>query len=340
QGNFGSIAGLPPAAMRYTEARMSAIAALMLDDMKLDTVDFIPTYDEKGAEPVVLPGRFPNLLVNGSTGIAVGMATSIPPHNLAEVCDAIVKVIEEPDVSIDELLEIVEGPDFPTGGVICGRSGIRQGYHTGRSTIIVRGKARIEEHRGRNRIVITEIPYLQQRDRVEERMAALANEGRVPGISGIRNESDLNEPVRLVVELKRDADPEVVLNQLYQFSPLQDSFSIILLALVDGKPRILSLKQLLQEFIRHRSAVIRRRTQFLLLRARQRKHIVEGLLLALVDIDEVIRVIRASRDQDEAKRGLMTIEVPGAMLERALGADGFQAYQRERGVADVYRLTP
>jgi DNA gyrase subunit A len=340
QGNFGSIAGLPPAAMRYTEARMTPVAALMLEDIKLDTVDFVATYDEKGVEPVVLPSRMPNLLINGSSGIAVGMATSIPPHNLGEVCDAIVKLIDEPEVSVDELLEIVQGPDFPTGGVICGRAGIRQGYHTGRSTIIVRGRAAIEELRGRSRIVITEIPYMQQRDRVEERIAALANEGRIAGISGIRNESDLNEPVRLVVELKRDADPDVVLNQLYQFSPLQDSFSIILLSLVDGKPRVLSLKQLLQEFIRHRSTVIRRRTQFQLTRARQRKHVVEGLLLALADIDEVIRVIRASRDQEQAKQGLLRIEVAAALLQRALGDAGFAMYQDERGVAEVYRLTP
>lgn len=340
QGNFGSIAGLPPAAMRYTEARMSPIAAMMLDDMKLDTVDFAPTYDEKGSEPVVLPAKFPNLLVNGSSGIAVGMATSIPPHNLGEVCDALVRVIEDPDVSVDELLEIVQGPDFPTGGVICGRGGIRQGYHTGRSTITVRGKAVIEEVRGRHRIVITEIPYMQQRDRVEERIAALATEGRITDISGIRNESDLKEPVRLIVELKKGADPDVVLNQLYQFSPLQDSFSIILLALVDGKPRELSLKDFLREFIRHRCTVIRRRTQFLLARARQRKHTVEGLLLALADIDQVIRIIRASKDQAEAKRGLMLIEVPSAMMARALGEVGFAAYQQERGAAEVYRLTP
>lgn len=340
QGNFGSIAGLPPAAMRYTEARMSPIAAMMLEDMKLDTVDFIPTYDEKGNEPVVLPSRFPNLLVNGSSGIAVGMATSIPPHNLGEVCDALVELIANPAISIDELLEIIQGPDFPTGGIICGRSGIRQGYYTGRSTITLRGKAVIEEHRGRHRIVITEIPYMQQRDRVEERIAALATEGRIPDISGIRNESDLNEPVRLIVELKKGADPDVVLNQLYQFSSLQDSFSIILLALVDGKPRELSLKEFLQEFIRHRSTVIRRRTQFLLARARQRKHTVEGLLLALADIDEVIRIIRSSRDQAEAKQRLMGIEVPSAMMQRALGEDGFAVFCEERGIASTYHLTP
>jgi DNA gyrase subunit A len=339
QGNFGSIAGLPPAAMRYTEARMSAIAALMLDDIKLDTVDFTPTYDEKGTEPVVLPSRFPNLLVNGSSGIAVGMATSIPPHNLGEICDAIVQVIDEPDVSIDELLEIVQGPDFPTGGVICGRAGIRRGYHTGRSTVTVRGKAAIEEKKGRNRIVITEIPYMQQRDRVEERIAALVNDGRIAGISGIRNESDLNEPVRLVIELKRDADPDVVLNQIYQYSPLQDTFSIILLALIDGKPRVMSLKQMIDEFIRHRATVIHRRTQFLLSRARKRKHTIEGLLLALADIDKIIKIIRSSKTQAEAKQALGEVECPAAMMKRALGDEGFALFQEERGASDVYKLT-
>ena len=267
QGNFGSVAGLPPAAMRYTEARLSAIAASMLDDLKLDTVDFIPTYDESRTEPTVLPSRFPNLLVNGAGGIAVGMATSIPPHNLGEICDATIKVIDDPDVSIDELLEIVEGPDFPTGGVICGRAGIRRAYHTGRCPIVVRAKAIIEEgKKGRKRIVVKEIPYQQARDRVVEKIAALVNDGRIKGISAIRDESDLKEPVRLIIELKRDADADVVLNQLYQYSPLQDSFSIILLALVDGKPRLMTLKQLLEEYIRHRVVVIRRRTQFLLAR--------------------------------------------------------------------------
>ncbi len=340
QGNFGSIAGLPPAAMRYTEARMSAIAAMMMEDLKLDTVDFIPTYDERRTEPTVLPSKFPNLLVNGANGIAVGMATSIPPHNLGEICDAIVRVIDEPDISIDELLEIVPGPDFPTGGVVCGRSGIRRGYHTGRATIVVRARAHIEQHGNRNRIVVTEIPFQQARDRIEERIAALVTEGKIPGISGIRNESDLKEPVRLICELKRDADPDVVLTQLYQFSPLQDSFSLIFLALVDGKPRVLSFKELLQEFIRHRETVIRRRTQFLLARSRQRKHTVEGLLLAHANIDEVIRVIRSSSTQMEAKERLMQIQTPAALLRRALGEEGFGIFAEERGLAEFYTLTP
>jgi len=340
QGNFGSIAGLPPAAMRYTEARMSQFAAMMLDDLKLDTVDFIPTYDERRTEPTVLPSKFPNLLVNGSNGIAVGMATSIPPHNLAEVCDAMVRVIDEPDVSIDELLEIVPGPDFPTGGIICGRSGLRRGYHTGRSTIVLRARARIEEYgKNRYRIVVSEIPFQQARDRVEERIAALVNDDRIKGISAIRNESDLKEPVRLILELKRDTDPEIVLNQLYQFSPLQDSFSIIFLALVDGKPRILNFKAILEEFIRHRLAVIRRRTMFLLARAKSRKHTVEGLLLAHANIEEVIRVIRSSANQAEAKARLMGIEAPAAMMQRALGEQGFAAFQADRGVSGTYTLT-
>ncbi|NLX96136.1 MAG: DNA gyrase subunit A [Rhodopirellula sp.] len=341
QGNFGSVAGLPPAAMRYTEARMSHFAALMLEDLKLDTVDYVPTYDERSTEPSVLPAKFPCLLVNGAQGIAVGMATSIPPHNLGEICDALVRVIDEPTVSIDELLEICPGPDFPTGGIICGRAGIRRGYHTGRGTVVVRARTRIEELKGgRTRIVVNEIPYQQARDRVEERIAALVTEGRIPGISGIRNESDLKEPVRLVLDLKRDAEADVVLNQLYQFSPLQDSFSLIFLALVDGKPRVMSFKALMEEFIRHRITVIRRRTQFLLAKARQRKHTVEGLLLAHANIDEVIRVIRSSSTQAEAKQRLMEIETPAAMLRRALGDEGFSLFETERGAHETYTLTP
>jgi len=341
QGNFGSIAGLPPAAMRYTEARLSAVAANMLDDLKLDTVDYIPTYDEVRTEPTVLPSRFPNLLINGASGIAVGMATSIPPHNPNEVCDALIRLIDDPDVSIEELMQIVPGPDFPTGGIICGRAGIRRGYLTGRSTVVVRARAAIEELRGnRSRIVVTEIPFQQYRDRVIEKIAALVNGEKIKGISAIRDESDLKEPVRLVIELKRDADPDVVLNQLYQFSPLQDTFSVILLALVDGKPRELSLKELLQEFIRHRVTVIRRRTQFLLARARRRKHTVEGLLLALANIDEVIRTIRASRTQPEAKQGIMTIACPAALMQRALGDAGYTDFVDQRGgVAESYTLT-
>jgi len=339
QGNFGSIAGLPPAAMRYTEARLSPAAAMLLDDLKLDTVDFVPTYDETRKEPVVLPSRFPNLLVNGATGIAVGMATSIPPHNLREICTGITRVIDDPEVSIDELLEIVPGPDFPTGGIICGRYGIQQGYKTGRSTIVVRARARIETVRNRSRIVVSEIPFQQFRDRVIERIASLVSTDKIKGISGIRDESDLKEPVRLVIDIKQNHDAEVVLNQLYQFSPLQDSFSIIFLALVDGKPRELTLKELMQEFVRHRVTVIRRRTQFLLDRARRRKHTVEGLLLALADIDEVIRIIRTSSTQAEAKERLMGVAVPASMMQRALGERGYADFARDRGASDTYSLT-
>ena len=340
QGNFGSIAGLPPAAMRYTEARLSPVAALLLEDLALDTVDFIPTYDERGQEPTVLPSKYPNLLVNGAQGIAVGMATSIPPHNLGEICDALLRLIDEPEVSIDELLEIVPGPDFPTGGIICGRAGVRRGYHTGRGGVVVRARTRIEEYKtDRFRIIVSEVPYQQSRDRVTERIVELVNDGRISGITDIRDESDLEEPVRLVIDIKRNEDPEIVLNQLYEFSPLQESISLILLALVDGKPRVLTFKELLEEFLRHRVTVIRRRTQFLLSKARRRKHTVEGLLLALANIDEIIRIIRGSKTQAEAKIGLSGVECPAAMMRAALGEDGFRQFESERGSADVYRLT-
>jgi DNA gyrase subunit A len=341
QGNFGSIAGLPPAAMRYTEARMSAFAAMMLEDLKLDTVDYVPTYDERHTEPTVLPAKFPNLLVNGSGGIAVGMATSIPPHNLGEVCRGIVALIDNPQISVQELMEHIPAPDFPTGGIICGKSAIWKGYQTGRSTIVLRSKTTIEQRKGdRYRIIVNDIPYQQTRDPVIKKISDVANEGRISGIAGVRDESDLKEPVRIVIDLKKDADPDIVLNQLYKFTPLQDSFSVILLALVDGKPRTLTLKEMLQEFVRHRVTVIRRRTQFLLARARRRKHTLQGLLLAHANIDEVIRVIRASRSQAEAKEALMQIKTPAAMLERALGEAGFAQYQVERGIAEVYSLTP
>ena len=340
QGNFGSIAGLPPAAMRYTEARMSPFAALLLEDLKLDTVDFVPTYDERHNEPTVLPSKFPNLLVNGANGIAVGMATSIPPHNLGEVCQGVVALIDNPEITVGELMEYIPGPDFPTGGIICGRSGIQRGYMTGRSTTVVRARTSVDESGRRTRIIVHEIPYQQARDRVEERIAQLVNDGKVPGISGIRNESDLKEPVRLVLDLKRDADPDIVLNQLYKYSPLQDTFSLNFLALVDGKPRVLTLKEMLEEFLRHRVTVIRRRTQFLLAKARRRKHTVQGLLLAYANIDEVIRVIRASKTQPEAKQALMQIMTPSSMLKRALGDEGFAQFELERGVAEEYSLTP
>jgi len=340
QGNFGSIAGLPPAAMRYTEARMSPFAALMLEDLKSATVDYVPTYDEVRTEPTVLPAKFPNLLVNGSSGIAVSMATSIPPHNLGEVCDALIMLIDDPAMTIMEIMKVLPGPDFPTGGIICGRSAIHRAYHTGRSVMTVRARCEIEEYKkNRFRINISEIPYQQTRDSVVEKIAALVRGDRIKGISAIKDLSDLKEPVKLWVELKGDADPEVVLNQLYQFSPLQSSFSMIFLALVDGKPRELTIKNMLEEFIRHRIEVIRRRTNFLLAKARRRKHTVEGLLLAMADLDKIIAIIRSSKTQAEAKERLMGVECPASMLNRALGDDGFAAFQDERGASDVYFLT-
>ena len=343
QGNFGSIAGLPPAAMRYTEARMSSFAALMMEDLKFDTVDFTPTYDERRMEPTVLPSKFPNLLVNGSSGIAVSMATSIPPHNLGEVCDAMAMVLDNPECSIHEIMTVLPGPDFPTGGTICGRAGILKAYHTGRSTIPIRAQCEIEEfkkgNRTRSRIVVSELPYQQTRDGVVEKIANLVKTGRVAGISEIKDLSDLKEPVKLWIEVKSDADPEVVLNQLYQFSPLQTSFSMNFMALVDGKPRELTIKDFLREFIRHRINVIRRRTEFLLNRARRQKHVLEGLLLALADIDKIIKTIRQSKTQAEAKKGLMGIECPASMLKQALGEDGFKVFEEERGQADIYNLT-
>ncbi|MEQ8849235.1 DNA gyrase subunit A [Botrimarina sp.] len=340
QGNFGSLAGLPAAAMRYTEARLSNVATMMLEDIKLDTVDYVPTYDEKLTEPTVLPSKFPNLMVNGSGGIAVGMATSIPPHNLREVCQGVIALIDNPEITISELMEHIPGPDFPTGGVICGRSGILKGYQTGRSTIVLRAKTEIVETGKKRRILVHELPYQQTRDNMIAKIAGLVNDGRIAGISAVNDESDLNEPARIAIDIKRDADPDVVLNQLYKFSPLQDSQSVIFLALVDGKPRVLNLKEMLEEFVRHRVTVVRRRTQFLLARARKRKHTVQGLLLAHANIDEVIRVIRASKTQPEAKQALMQIRTPGALLRRALGDDGYAQFQDERGVAEEYTLTP
>ena len=320
QGNFGSIQGLPPAAMRYTEAKLSPIAAEMLEDIKLDTVDFQPNYDEKYQEPRVLPSKFPNLLVNGSGGIAVGMATSIPPHNLGEVCDALVALIDNPQIDLDGLMEHLPGPDFPTGGTICGRYGIRQAYETGRGKVVVRARYELEEMRdGRTQIVFTDIPYQQTKEATLKKIAEAIEAGRIPGAAGEPvDESDRKQPVRIVVKLKRGEDPVVTLNQLYQFTPLQDSFSVIMLALVDGRPRTLPLKELLRLFLEHRVNVIRRRTQFQLKQARQRAHVVEGLLIALHYIDEIIRVIRSSANPAEARARLMGLEVSAQILQRAL----------------------
>jgi DNA gyrase subunit A len=342
QGNFGSLAGLPPAAMRYTEARLSQAAAEMMRDIDRETVDYTPTYDNDRLEPVVLPARFPNLLVNGSNGIAVGMATSIPPHNMAEVCEAVIRIIDNPDTSFEELLEVMPGPDFPTGGIICGTMGIRQAFMTGRSTLTLRSRTHFETEGKADVIVVTEIPYQETRDRIREKLEVLVRDERIAGISRIVDLTDRNVPswqVRLHIVLKRDADKDVVLNQLYEFSPLQTTVSVILLALDGNRPQLMTVRRMLDAFIRHRVDVIRRRTEFLLREARKRKHTVEGLLLAQIDIDRIIKTIRQSASRAAAKDALQVIPIASALVSRALGDDGFKAFVLENGEATDYFLS-
>jgi DNA gyrase subunit A len=341
QGNFGSIHGQPAAAMRYTEARLSAVAAELLTDLEFETVDMTPNYDGRRMEPLVLPSKFPNLIVNGADGIAVGMATEIPPHNLVEVCNGIIKIIDDPNTTIDQLIEIIPGPDFPTGGIICGRAGISEGYRTGRGKLILRARASINEEGSKSQIIIHEVPYQQTRERVEKAIGELVKDDRIKGISAVRDESSarLGEPVRIVIDVKRDADPEFVLNQIYQFSPLQKTVSIILLALVDGRPRTLNIKQVLEEFLRHRVEVIRRRTDFLLREAKRRSHILEGQLIAISSLDEVIAICRSSASRIVAKDRLQGLEVSSALMERALGAEHFAGLQKEIGVQKSYSMT-
>ncbi len=341
QGNFGSIAGLPAAAMRYTEARLSSVAAEMLADLDADTVDFMDNYDGKYREPLVLPSKFPNLIVNGSDGIAVGMATSIPPHNLREVCAGLIKLIDNPDVSLLELIEAIPGPDFPTGGIIRGRQGIIDGYSTGRGKVTLRARADIVEEGRSSQIIIREVPYQVTRNSLAEKIGELVKDERIKGIKAVRDESSARngEPVRLVIDLKQDADPNLVLNQLYEYSPLQGTVSIILLALVDGRPRTLTLKEMLQEFLRHRVRVIRRRTEHQLREAKRRTHILEGQLIAVSSLDEVIAVCRQAPSRAEAKVRLQGLEVSAAVLGRALGEEHFAALQREIGTQASYRMT-
>jgi DNA gyrase subunit A len=341
QGNFGSIAGLPPAAHLYTEARLTPIGSEMLADLESDTVDYIDSYDGKYREPLVLPSKFPNLLVNGSDGIAVGMATDIPPHNLREVCDATIKLIDEPETTLPELLELLPGPDFPTGGIICGRQGILDGYANGRGKVTLRARADVREENGQAQIIITEVPYQQTRNRLAAAIGELVKDERIKGIRDVRDESSARngEPVRIVVYLKRDADPHLILNQLYQYSPLEKTVSLILLALVDGRPEVLSLKRMLEEFIRHRVSVIRRRTEYQMREAKRRAHVLEGQLIAISSLDEVIAICRRSPSRSEAKVRLQGLEVAASVLSRALGEAHYQALAREIGVQASYRMT-
>ncbi|HHU61136.1 MAG: DNA gyrase subunit A [Bacillota bacterium] len=302
-GNFGSVDGDPAAAMRYTEARLSRLAAEILKDIEKDTVDFVPNFDETLEQPAVMPSKFPNLLVNGAAGIAVGMATNIPPHNLGEVTDALIELIDNPDTDIKELMEYVKGPDFPTGAIIQGRDGIKDAYTTGRGRIRVRAKSQIEQMaNGKSRILITELPYQVNKSRLIEKIAELVREKRVEGITDLRDESD-KSGMRIVIEMRRDADPHVVLNRLYKHSQLEDTFGVIMLALVDGEPKVLNLKEVLNHYLDHQKDVIVRRTRFELRKAEERAHILEGYRIALDNIDEIIAIIRASHD--DAKERLM-----------------------------------
>ncbi|MDD2413661.1 MAG: DNA gyrase subunit A [Eubacteriaceae bacterium] len=306
QGNFGSVDGDGAAAMRYTEAKMSKIALEMLRDINKDTVDFIPNFDESEQEPSVLPARFPHLLVNGSQGIAVGMATNIPPHNLSEVVDGTIAYIDNPDITTEQLIKYIKGPDFPTGGVILGKNGILDAYRSGRGRIKVRSKVDIQEtKRGRKQIIVSEIPYMVNKAKLIEKIAELVKDKRVEGISDIRDETDLKKGINIVIDLKRDANENIILNQLYKHTQLQDTFGIIMLALVEGQPKILSLKQVLHYYIEHQKEIITRRTRFDLKKAEARAHILEGLRIALDHIDEVIALIRAARDAKIAKSQLI-----------------------------------
>ncbi|MEE0766120.1 MAG: DNA gyrase subunit A, partial [Christensenellales bacterium] len=304
QGNFGSIDGDSAAAMRYTEARLSKLSAEMMADIGKNTVDFMPNFDETLMQPTVLPCRYPNLLVNGSGGIAVGMATNIPPHNLGEVIDAYVAMIDNPDISIEELMAYIPGPDFPTGGLIMGAGGIRQAYRTGRGKVVVRARAEVEPMAGgKSRIVITEIPYQVNKARLVEKIADLIHEKRVDGIQDLRDESD-RRGIRVVIDLKKDVNGSVVLNQLYKHTQLQDTFGVIMIALVDGEPKVLNLKEMLYHYLRFQEQVVTRRTQYDLERAKERLHILEGLLIALANIDEVVEIIKTSPTTQAAKERL------------------------------------
>ena len=340
QGNFGSPDGDPPAAMRYTEARLTTEAVELMEDLDKDTVEFVANFDGRLQEPTVLPSKFPNLLVNGSSGIAVGMATSLPPHNLGEVIDALKAVVANPAITVREILEILPGPDFPTGGIICGRGGIRSAYETGRGLITIRSRTAIEEEDGRARIAVTEVPYQLTKTKLIEAIVDQIKAERITGIGDVRDESD-QKGQRLVIEVKRGEDPALVLNQLYKYTPLQSTFSIINIALVDGRPRTLTIKELLVAFVRHRFTVIRRRTAFLLAKAEARAHILEGLLRALAMIDEIIAAIKASASPAEAGRRLMDqfgFTEPQATHIRQMQLQALTGLERERLQAEYEEL--
>ncbi len=342
-GNFGSIDGDPPAAYRYTESRMSRMATKMLTDIDKETVDFMPNYDDRLQEPVVLPSKFPNLLVNGTTGIAVGMATNIPPHNLKETTDAVCCLIDNPDATLEDLMEHIKGPDFPTGGIIMGRSGIRAAYATGRAKIILRARTEIQEFKGdREKIVVTEIPYMVNKARLIESIADLVKEKRIDGISDLRDESD-RDGLRIVIELKRDANAQVVLNRLFSYTQLQDTVGVIMLALVNGQPKILTLKEILQCYIDFQREVVVRRTKFDLAKAKEREHILEGLKIAQDNIDEVIKIIRTGRDDNENRPRLMerfglTEAQANAILAMRLGRlSGLDREKIENELAEIIK---
>src|SRR6187455_2072496 len=315
QGNFGSVEGDPPASMRYTEARLQHLGAALMEDMDKATVDFVPNYDETREEPTVFPAAFPNLLVNGGTGIAVGMATNIPPHNLSECIDGICAQIDNPDITLDELMQHVKGPDFPTGCILQGTAGIRSYFETGRGAVRVRGKAAAEEMKGgREQIIITEIPYNVNRAELVKRIAALVNDKVLTDITAIRDESDEN--TRVVIELKRDANPKIVINNLYKHTPMESSFAVNMLAIDHGRPKLLSLKDANQAFIEHRREVVLRRTRFELRKAEERAETLEGYLIALANLDEFIRIIRGSSNREEARVKLLAFEFTRRQVEQ------------------------
>ena len=342
-GNFGSIDGDPPAAYRYTEARMSKIAQYMLTDIEKNTVDFMPNFDDRLQEPTVLPAQIPALLANGSSGIAVGMATNIPPHNLGELIDGIIKIIDEDNVTNEDLMQVIKGPDFPTGATILGREGIKEAYTTGRGKITLRAEAEIEEMSGgKQRIVVSSLPYQVNKSKLIENIADLVKEKRIEGISAVRDESDREEKVRVVIELKRDANPQVVLNLLYKFTQMQDTFGIIMLALVNGEPKILTLRECLDHYIEHRRKVILRRTKFDLDKAEARAHILEGLKIALDNIDDVINIIRSAYDDAKERLmerfGLSDIQAQAILDMRLKTLSGLQREKIEEEYNELMKL--